>query len=60
MRHCKFKYAGKVKVRYTKPTPEAPVIVDIKLPTNLGITENGLIIGMASTIVMWIVIALLL
>ena len=59
MRHCKFKYAGRLKVRFKKPTPDAPVEVDIKFPEGLGLSVNGLIWGMASVIVMWIVLSLL-
>ncbi len=59
MRHCKFKYAGRVKLRFKKPTPDTPVEVDIKFPKWLGISEDGLIAGMALVIVMWIVLSLL-
>jgi len=60
MRHCKFKYAGKLKTRYKQSAPGEPVEVDIRFPKNLGINENGLIVGMLAYIGMWIVLWLLI
>ncbi len=60
MRHCKFKYAGKIKIRYKQAGPDTPTEVDIRFPKNVGINENGLIVGMATCIAIWIVLALLI
>ena len=58
MRTCKLKYQ-KLRVKFKKPDPDAPMVVDIKFPQCVRVTENGLIAGMTLFIVIWIVIALL-